>query len=55
MLSLSSEKMQFLEHEHFYTELTIHKLWDETLKIKRWTELWGSMQISFQPDSINNT
>jgi hypothetical protein len=35
MFSLSAEKTQFLEHEHFDTELTVHKLWDETLKIKR--------------------
>jgi hypothetical protein len=31
----TTEKTQFLEHKHFYTESTVHKLWDETLKIKR--------------------
>jgi len=55
MLSLSAENTKCLEQGYFYTELIILKLWDETLKVKRRTELWGSMQISFQPDSINNT
>jgi hypothetical protein len=34
MFSLSAEKTQLLEHVHFYTELTIHKLLDENTQNK---------------------